>query len=310
MATTTTKAAVRRRAVFLARADGRRRGLSSPNGVTALTATGGTTATLIDTAGLPPVGVSPLFAKRHWLNLPSAVAAGDRKRIIDSYTPASYTLNLKDPVLAVAPVAGTPYLILKDDPDTWNAAMDEAFRTMLSEVHYDEITIGSTPSHRYDLSAAPFSLPSITKVTQVYGIELRRGDATDPDWDEWQNGSRAYKVYSAAGKIYLDFGTIAAAPGAADVIRVKWAAEYDVTTTEAASINCNELLAAQATLIQMADWLADSDNPADDWNIIGLRTRVEYAALRRELMGADAYRRVERPSQGAGRLRMRGRGGR
>ena len=312
---TTTRAAIRRRAVSLARINGHSRGFASRDaGVTALTATGGTTTTLIDTAGLPPAGAASTTAKGNWVYRP-AQAAANQKRLVASYSGANRTITIETGTdWTVAPAASDPYLILKDDPDVWDSAMYEALRTLLTTVKYDEITFTSANDDlsRYTLSAAPFTLARIVRDTQVMDIEVRdSGDASGEErWVPWANGSRTWQTYMDEQDVILDFGSARIAPSTSDRIRVKWTDQFTIPAAESTSIAVDEYWAALATLVVMADWLADPNNAEDDWNMIGARARRQYVGQRRGILGADAFRQVSRTAQTAAVGGVRGRGGR
>lgn len=310
----TDRAAIRRRAVHIARTDGRSRGFASRDGVTALVSTAGAARTLTDTAALPPTGAAATTAKNEWLFLPSVAAAADRKRLIASYSGALQTITHNGPDYAAATITelGTgsePYLVLKDDPDVWDQAINEAMRTLVSKVNYSTITLVDDKP-RYVLSAAPFTLTGIERISQV--VEIERADSGDTageeTWTPWGDGYGSWRAYPSDDDIILDFGP--RAPTTADKLRVKWTSQASIFVDETTDQDVNEYFAALATLVVMVDWLADPNNGEDDWNVIGRRIRTQYAAQRRLALGGDAWRQVTRGSQQTGIVGIGGRMGR
>ena len=124
-----TRAGIFRRAVHLAQ----KRGKSTADGVSALTATGGDgSTTLIDTANLPPPPASTSLYQNKWIYCP-ALAAADRVRIGNTYTAATQTITIASGLdWDTGPSSDTVYYWLKDDPDIWNAAINEALRELLT----------------------------------------------------------------------------------------------------------------------------------------------------------------------------------
>lgn len=313
---TTTRAAIIRRAVMLARTGGQEpRGFATRDGVNALESTGGSVTTLIDTAGLPPGGASTSVGKGWWIYLPTMEAA-DQKRLISSYAPATQTFTHGTPNYSGTTVTalgtGIPYLVLKDDPDDWNSAVNEALRTLLSEVQYDEFTPTADRKTTYAVASAPISIAGITRRTQILGIDWRDvNDATGEErWVPWADGYRSWRAYADEGAVILDFEDPERAPTTQQRLRVKWAPQFTTLADETTTSDVDEYWAALATLTVMSDWLGDPNNPDDTWAVIGARARLQYTAQRRLINGEDAFRRVSRTSQQSGIYGVRGRGGR
>lgn len=316
---TTTRAAIRRRAVGLAMAEGRSVGFASRDNVNALTATAGAATTLTDTAGLPPAGAAATTAKAWWLYLPTMAAAYQR-RIVASYSGSTQAFTHEGPdynatTITALGLGTTPYLVLRNDPDRWNAAINEACKQLLSQVKYDEITFTTATDEqaRYTLSAAPFSLTSIVRDSQVADIEYR--DANDASgqerWLPWADGRRTWRTYMDESNVILDFGKDSALWPSTDIrIRVKWTAQFTALTDETATVDVDEYWAALGTLAIMSDWYADVNNPNDDWNVIGRRAKAQYEAQRRLILGEDAFRQVQRTAQQTGINGVGGRAGR
>jgi len=311
----TTRAAVIRRAVAIVRVNGHSRGYATRDGVNALASTGGSTLTLIDTAGLPPVGAASTMAKGDWLYLPAMTAANQR-RLVASYDASARTFTHGGPVYDGTTITalgvGTPYLVLKDDPDTWNAAVNEALRTILSQFNYDEVTPAVDRKVLYTMGAAPFTLVTPVRDSQIAEIEYRSsGDvAGEERWYPWANGSQTWKTYMDEDDVILDFGSPGTAPTTDIVLRVKWSSQFATVSAESTVIAADELFCALGTLVVMIDWNADPDNPSDDWNMLGRRIYPQYAARRRLILGEDAYTQVARTAQTAGFINVGGRAGR
>jgi hypothetical protein len=328
---TTTVAEIRRRAVLLARTDGRVRGFATRDGVNALLATTGTALTLTDDIALPPTGAAELWSAGDWLFLPEAVVLADRKRLVASYDAAARTITHWGPdydagTIALLEDEEMPYLILKDDPDLWQMALIEALRTILSAVTFFEFTPTASLA-RYDIDASPISLldlgmnddAGIQRASQILDIEVHAaGSADDTDdlndenaWLSWSNGQRTWRAYNvtdtAGNTVYIDFG--ASPPQTTDRLRIKYATQYPAATADEDDddLNVDEYWAALATLSVMADWLGDPNNPDDDWNIIGRRVKTQYFAQRRLILGENAFRQVSRSTRSIGSVGVRGR---
>jgi hypothetical protein len=311
-----TRATIRRRAVGIAMSDGRSVGFASRDNATALTSTAGGTLTLTDTAGLPPAGAATTTAKGWWLYLPTMTAANQR-RIIASYAGATQTITHEGPVYDATTITAlglgtTPYLVLRNDPDRWNAAINEACRQLISEVKYDEITITTSGQVRYNLASAPFTLTSIVRDSQVADIEYRDvNDASGEErWLPWADGRRTWRTYMDEDDVMLDFGVSELAPDTSVRLRVKWTTQFAALTDETTAIGVDEYWAALGTLVVMSDWYSDVNDPNDDWNVLGRRVRVQFEGRRRGILGEDAFRQVQRTAQQTGINGVGGRGGR
>ena len=71
-----------------------------------------------------------------------------------------------------------------------------------------------------------------------------------------------------------------------------------------------QLWAPMATLLVMADWLRDPDDPADEWTEIADRIKPRYEDRRRAVLGRYAWREVGRETQHGGGVSVGGRAGR
>jgi hypothetical protein len=303
--------------VSLAIANGRSRGFASRDGgTTALATTGGDANTLIDTAALPPGTSMPAsYMAGDFIHLPAMTAANQR-RIIASYSGSAQSFDTDGPVWDATTITalgvGTPYLLTKDDPDLWTAAMAEANLRLLSRINYDTVTPTAASVVRYTLSAAPFTLTGIIRDSQVMDIEYAGVNETagQERWQPWGRGNYTWRTYMDEDDVILDFGDPDLAPGTDVKLRVKWSSQYAVFTDESTANDCDTHWAALATLCVMAKWLADVNNPEDDWNIIGRMANAEYQTKRRLILGEDAYRRVQRSGQQRGYVGVGGRQGR
>ena len=123
-----------RRAVLLARS----RGISSADGVASLTASGGDPVSLVDAEGFFARGMSTNLDRDTWLYMPTATAA-DQVRLVRATDPINQAYRHAGPDYGVSPVAER-YLVLKDHPFRWNAALNEALRTLLFFPRLDEWT--------------------------------------------------------------------------------------------------------------------------------------------------------------------------
>lgn len=304
------------RAVFLSGTMGHSRGHATRDGVNLLATTGGGPTALSDSASLPPGGASQSTGKGQWIWTP-AMASGQQKRIVGGavpYNASTFTLSHLGPVYdsttIAALIAGTPYMVLRDDPDYWVGAFNEAMRTITTNIMFSEFT--PTGVVKYAVASAPISVAGITRRTQILDVETHDiGDASGYEhWRPWADGRHVWEPVVSDGAVYLDFKDPNTAPGTGDRMRIKWGSQVAVPTTDTESVEIDELQAALATLVVMADQRADTDNPNDDWMKIGQRARIEYEAWRRLNLGPDAYRQVIYPQQETGYAGVAGRGGR
>ena len=119
------RAGIIRRAVGLART----RGVASPDGVNALTATAGTDDVgLEDTANFLPRGASANLHRDQFLYTPESSAVADQVRLIAQTDVINTRYIHRGPDWSTAPANGERYLVLKDPPQTWNAALNEALQ--------------------------------------------------------------------------------------------------------------------------------------------------------------------------------------
>ncbi len=315
MATTTTRAAIRRRAVHLART----RGVSSADGVTALTATGGSASTLIDTDFLPPPPAVANLYKKQWIYTPT-LAAADQQRIVkdaSGYSASTQTITIESGLdWSTGPVSATPYLILEDKPDTWDSAINEALRELLAFPRFDEFSPVSNSRRIYDISSAPISVTDLDRLSQIWAVQWHdEDDATNEErWKDWDDGFRTVRPFEDAGDFFLRFGAEGEVnpllPSKADQFRLVTTQPYATLSDETTTSNVEETWAAYATLVVMADWLGDHDNPADEWTEIGAKYGPIYEDRRRAVLGEFAFHRVWRSQTQRGGSSVAGRAGR
>ena len=317
MATTTTRAAIFRRAVHLART----RGKSSADGVSALTATGGDgSTTLIDTGFLPPPPAVPNLYKKKWIYTPTLTAA-DAKRFANTYSAAAQKITIQSGLnWGTGPSSGTVYYILDDDPDTWNSAINEALRELLAFPRFDEFSPVSNSRRIYQIDAAPINVTDLDRISQIWGVEWHdENDAANEErWRDWNDGLRVVKPFEDAGDFFLRFGgtgfdrrgSTFGLPSTADEFRLVTTQPYATLTDETTTSNVEEYWAALATLVVMADWLGDHDNPADEWTEIGAKYGPMYEDRRRAVLGQYAFHQVWRGQTQRGGSTVGGRGGR
>ena len=303
------RAGIRRRAVVLARTRGR---ASPDGGVTALEATGGSTTTLIDTSNATPGGASSRLRKNDWLMLPDAAAEADRKRLIASYDGDARTYTIDSgTVWSQAAASGDDYLVLKDDPDAWDSAINEALREKLAFPRFDEFSPVSASRRIYQLSAAPISVSDIARLSQIWGVQRHNENeaANEERWlDMGHMGRSTVKPFEDEGTFYLEFG--GRLPGLSDQLRLVTTQPYATLTDESTASNVEEYWAALATLMVMAEWLGDSEDPKDEWAKIGRRYAKAYEDRRRQNLGQFAFAQVQRTVTRPGGALVGGRAGR
>ena len=269
----TTRADILLRAVHLSR-----RGFSTIDGVTALTATAGSTTTLTDTDDLPTVGSSDDLYADQYLSTPAEAAAGDRSRLIDDggYDPSTRIITVQAPVYSAALSSGSRYLIMEDDPQDWNTSLNEALQAELFQLEYHEFDPTSNLTRQYTPTAAPISASWLLDRSQIRRIETRDDGQTanERQWVDYSLGGRAWDSYEDNGIVVLDF-THGTPPQTDETLRIVATRGYDTVTAEATSIEVELEWAVLATLWKMAELLGDPTNDDDEWFGIMRRLRVQ-----------------------------------
>ena len=303
----TTRLQIRRRAVGLVP----RKGFSTVDGVNSLTASGGAVGTLIDTSDLPTVGASTALFANQRLWRPNANNAADVVRLITGtgYAASSQTITHGGGDYTEAPTAGTDdgvYLIVKDDPNLWNRAINEALRTECFFIQHDDWTPTDGTTRVYDISAAPISLSDILRISDIHGMEWHSTtDAANEEfWRDWDDGRREWVVFEDSGTIYIDFRHVL--PTTTQEMRIISTQPYATLTDETTSIAVDEEWAANATVLIMSRWLGASDA---DWRDAGPRAQAFVRDRRRQELGRYAFRTVGRETQFGGAASVGGRGG-
>ncbi len=268
----TTRAAVVRRAVYTTR-----RGFSSIDGTAALTATGGSATTLIDTGDFPPVGASADLYADQWLIRPDATNAGDRKKLVDDggYAPATQTVTQQGPNYVSNPTSGTVYLITEDDIDDWNTAFNEALQHNLFRLHFLEFDPTDADRRQYDPTAVPISASWLTERAMIRTIE-KRDDAevaNERQWFEYARNRRTWMAYEDQGTLVLDFNR-GDPPQTNETIRIIASRPYDTVTADATSVEVEEEWAILTTIWQMAKLVGEPDDPENEWAKILRKHRV------------------------------------
>ena len=289
-------------------------GLSTDDGVNALTADSNSDVHgLFDVSVAPPLPASKSLYKDWYIYLPAAAAATDNVRIIGSFDPVSQGWRIAGTDYGTAPTndAAGRYLVLKDHPLTWNRALNYALTDLLSFPRFDEFSPVSDTRRIYAIASAPISVTDLTRLSQIWDVEFHdeTETANEEDWKSWADGQRTLRPFEDEGTLYLDFGR-GRAPGTSEQFRMISTVPYAALTDETTTSNAEEEWAALATLVTMADWLADPDNPSDPWTEAGKRFQPLYEDRRRAVLGKFAFRQVIRTQERHGGVRVAGRAGR
>ena len=303
-----TRQTIRRRAVILSRTRGR----VAVNGITALTATGGDANSLIDTTAhaAPPVPTSASRYRNWSLYIPEATNALDTERAIAEFDAEQRRYMINGPAYNTVPGSGDRYEILRDPPDDWNSAINEANKTLLWTPRLDEWTPASNDQRIYTFGTAPLDgITDLARRTQVFELEFHpTADASgEENWQVWADGQHTYRTYEDEGTLRVVFGGLL--PNTDHEMRFTTLIPFAALTDETTILTVDEEWAAWATLKIMAGWFADADNPSDEWTAIGETAEENYHDLRRAVLADLAYRTVGRHSQMGGSVSVGGRRG-
>ena len=288
-------------------------GLSTEDGSTALTPDANTNVRgIFDVSAAIPLPASRSLHKNWFAYLPAAAVATDNIRVVAEYSAKEQGWLIAGDDYSTAPTNASAgrFLILKDDPNLWNRALNYALSELLSFPRFDEFSPVSDTRRIYQIDAAPISVSDLTRLSQIWGIEFHNENETanEETWKPWDNGQRTFELFEDAGTLYIHFG--GRAPGTTEQFRLISVVPYAALANESTNSNVEEEWAALATLVTMAEWLADKDNPADEWNIQGKIWAPKYEARRRAVLGKFAYRQVIRSSERHATVRVGGRAGR
>ena len=293
-----------RRAVLLSRT----RGISTADGVAALTASGGEPQALIDAEGFFARGMSTNLDRDTWLYTPDADAA-DQVRLVSQTDPINLAYRTAGPDYGAVPVSGDRYLVLKDHPFRWNVQLNEALRTLLFFPRLDVWTPISDTQRIYTFGTAPLDgITDLDRITQVFNLQWHDGgDATDEErWRDWadDDGRKTWRVYDDAGTLRIEFNGIL--PGTVDELRFTSLIPHPIVTDDATAMTVDEEWAAYALLMQMGKLYGDPNNPDDEWTEVMGRAVLAYQDRRKAILAEFSYRTVGRHTQQGGSVFVSG----
>lgn len=293
-------ASIIRRAVSL---HAHERGLVARNGgATALTATGGSSSTLIDTVGFPQ-GASPRYYKDWWAwnvtkGLIRPVVSGDDATSTFTLGGASWT----------TPSASDIYMVLRDHPENWWAAANTALSVLLSDVDYLEWTPTNAEEDEYTFNVSPLTYDLSIRQTQIFRVEHRPVGDEYAEWEDWNDGVRGWIPRIDGSTVYLRFN--GPKPTTDDRMRVQIVRQFPRLDSYTDTIDVDEVWAAEATLMAMSRALGQPQVPNDAWTRIGRDAAIAYDGRRVAILGTDAYRKVSTSNRRDGVVGVRGRRGR
>lgn len=317
----TTRAAILRRALSLVPTVA----FATNDGVNALTVTGGSASTVIDTANQLPAGFAVATHKNWELVRPAMLSgtagqkAADKVRVVSSYAPSTNTWTVGAPTYAITPASTERYLVVKDPINIWETALNEALATECFLIRFNSWTPTSNTQRIYTLGTAPLNLiTDLEREADIHNIQFHPlSDATDAEqWQDWYNGrDRLWRAFEDAGVLYIDFGGATyggTRPGTTNVMRLVVTRPYPTLTDETTSSAVDAEWAAYATIMVMCRQLADMNDPRNEWTRIYHNLKpAEFVRKRRSAeLGKYAFRTVDRTSQRVGGARVGGRGGR
>lgn len=278
----TTRPAIRRKAGIYA---GTHLAFVSADGVNGLTASGGSSTTLVDAGVAPPNGYSSNTHKNWHIYLPAADAA-DQVRVVSSYTGSSRTWTIPTGEnYGTSPQSGDSYLILREHPQfVWDTCLNLALTTKCALVRYHEFDPTSTTQSRYTLTSAPISLSSadIIDVSQFRALEWR--DENDAAGEEyWHPYYGPWEVEHDEGTFILD--TFDRHLNTARTWRLVYTLPYASLTDESTTSNVNVDYAAWATLLTIGEMLGDHNNPDDDWEVVRRKASQQFDIHHRRALG-------------------------
>ncbi len=282
------------------------------DGVNKLTATTGGATTVADTAALPPTGAATSFRQNWWLCRPNAANAADVKRIVSSYAAATQVITHAGPNYTANPLAGGDdgkYVVLREDIDIWNTALNEALRIECFFMRFDEWTPVSNTRRIYELAIAPVSVTDINRIAQIHNIQYHSVSepANESLWRDWADGRREWSMVEDANGIFIDFRHVL--PGTQQELRIVSSQPYSTLTAEDTATNVDTEWAAWATLLVMARQLADREDAQDPWLKIGIDVAEQVDDRRRQELGRYAFKEVAANETIRGSFAVIGRGG-
>lgn len=286
----TTKPVIRLKAAVLAGFD---LAFASPDGVTALTASGGSTATLIDAGTAPPNGYSTETHK-NWHIYRPADAAADQVRLVSAYSGSLRQWTIPTGENWTAPTSSTGYLILRDHPHEWETGMALALTQKCFFVRYTEFDPTSETQTRYGLTSAPISIPAadISSVAQFVALEYRDENEVAGE-EQWKTYWGRWEVVEDEGTFTLD--TFGVHLNTARTWRLVYTLPYSALSDEVTTSNVNPDYAAWATLLTMGERLGDRNNNDDRWEQIRRDASQKYDEYHRRALGKYVGRVVIQP---------------
>lgn len=211
-------------------------------GLVVSTATGGSTATLLDSEVLLDAGESPDRYAGSWLHPTSGTNAGKIRRV-NSYVPSAGSIAF--PALASAILAGVSYELHDHlSPAQWNTAINRGLRRCTHE-RRDPLAIVSK-KRQYDLTTA---LPTLEHKAAIKALWARWGPTNEKREEELAPAS--WKLYHEGGKVILYLRSpLEPDPTNNLELLVEWIGPYDPLATDAAVTACPLDWIVAATLVE------------------------------------------------------------
>ncbi len=300
---TTTRAAILRRAMvqvpFAA--------FATADGSAALTSTSGSTSSVVDTLNVMPIPAASELMQDWWVYRPAAGDAGDQRRFVAEYDAVNLGWKTAPPVYANAPTTER-YLVTKEDPYAWNRAVNEALRLECFFVRRDTFTPTSNTKRNYVVTAAPISISDFLRATQIHDIQSHpTNDASGEERWVTIAPRLQWDPVTDDNAITLEFSR---ALDTAREYRLVSTHAFPVLTDETTTSTVDEEWAAFATVLVMARWYGDPQNPNDRWARAGRDALRFVRDRRRAELQKYGFREVGRHTQQGGGARVRGRAGR
>ena len=221
------------------------------------TATAGAATTLTDTTLLAVGGNAASRYSNQYLYRPAAANAADYYRRVTAagYAPTTGVLTHGTPNYTQAPLAGAPadsgyYELWPYDPRIVNRAIARALTDRCFSIQQDSVTTNGQT--RYDVTAAPFSLTSITTI-QDQVLEISQITGTDPNAavSRWDRAGNTWWPELDNGTLYMRFK-----PAPTGTIRLTWKAPYAALTDESTTTACPLDYVKWAAFFELFDALA------------------------------------------------------
>lgn len=220
------------------------------------TATAGASGTLTDTTLLAVGGNATSRFANYYLYRPAAANAADNYRRVTAtgYAPATGVLTHGGPGYTQAPLAGAPadngyYELWPYDPRMVNRAVSRALQKRCFSIQQDTFTTNGQT--RYDVTAAPISLTSITTI-QDQVLEIAQFTGTDPNASvsRWDKAGNTWWPELDNGTLYMRFR-----PAPTGTLRLTWKAPYANLTDETTSTACPTDYVKWAAFVELFDAL-------------------------------------------------------